>query len=276
MKPWFKVGNYFIDYRTDRKIDLDPIEACKLTINYIMENYPSPYNIMVSGGVDSQAMLYAWKLFGKSFIPTSVTYNKSLNLDDLETLKLFSDKENISIKFIDFDLIDYFKTKHDYIAFKYQSPSPQISSYIGMTYDLPGTIVFADQLHFTKTSGFDHIQRSLYNYSLEKSVVPYFFSHTAELTYSALGDLVNIGSKYEDKAQKYNLHGFPVISQDKAFKNTGFENVKKFYDENFPHLVTPYHKLIAGKYRHNNRVFDLLFRFPYYEKIGIFKYQHLW
>lgn len=262
MKLWYKVDDFYIDYRTDKNIQkYDPLEASKITVEYILENYPSPYYLMVSGGVDSQAMIYAWKQYGKDYIPTSVVFNDGINNEDLVTLKEFSHKENIEVYYKNFDLLNFYSNTYESIVYQYQCSSPQIGAYIGMTQDLNGTVIFAGMLTGESVWNFDHVQRSLIRYSFDRPVVPFFFCHTPEIWYC---DLVRV----EDKAETYQINGFPVISQNKSINlYTNFEGVKKYFDENFSEKVSIKDKLKFAS-KKSRRVHDILLRYPYEKIIG--------
>lgn len=277
---WYDVGDYYIDFRCEHYQRLSSLDAAKYTVQHILDNYPPPYYLMVSGGVDSQAMLWSWAQHGRDYIPTPVTYvtyNQTLNAEDLETLWDFTERENISVNPQDFDILDfYFSDRYLNIVEQFQCASPQIGVYIGMTQHLPGTVVFSGSLSFIKSIAFDHVQRSLVRYSQTRSVVPFFFWHTPELLYSAhKTSVTHLTSDDQSKALCYESCGFPVISQRKDINPlTGFNGVKEYFDRNYSNQITPKHKLsVAGPSR---RAHDLLLRYPHVSRIGHPQYQQYW
>lgn len=278
MALWYKVGDFFIDFRSSNYQILLPLEAAELTIKSIVQHYPPPYHLMVSGGVDSQAMLFAWKMYGSNYIPTSIYYDDWLNIGDLHSLFEFSQQQKIEVNYKQFKLVDFYNFTYTSVVEKYQCTSPQIGAYIGMTQDLPGTVIFSGNLIFRNEVPFDHVQRSLIRYSLDKPVVPFFFWQSPEITYSILSTkerknirLQNITS-YEKKVLDYQKNGFEVISQNKNTNHmTGFNGVKDYYDRNFKHLITPRHILGAARFE-SRRVHDMLLRYPHVNRIGNPKY----
>ena len=64
---WSRFVNNVWNFEVQNLNRLPLYTAAKLAIESIIDSYPSPYNLMVSGGVDSQAMLYLWNKFGKNF-----------------------------------------------------------------------------------------------------------------------------------------------------------------------------------------------------------------
>lgn len=278
MDLWFKINKDIIDLRTQNKL-VSTLEAAKLTVESIMNYYPPPYRLMLSGGVDSQAMLYAWKLFGRDYIPTSIKYNDSLNDHDLITLYQFSDKENIPIEYINFDLLDFYQTGFHEIVEKYKCVSPHFAAHLGMTENLNGTCIFGGDRLAAKSAAIFTGNLCLYHASKDRPIVPYFFMHTPELAYSSI--IEKYPSKkyidtnkylYEQKVNTLVQSGFPVIGQETKY--TGFEKVKEYYDIHYSHLVTPKAKLkYAGK--PSTRTFDLLLRYPYEYKFGVTTYKYI-
>lgn len=272
MTPWYSVLN---DNTIDFRIDFNPtygLEAAKITIEQIMKNYPPPYNLMVSGGVDSQAMLYAWKLFGKDYIPTSVIYNKGLNKHDLETLAIFANRERIEVTYIDFDLLVFYNTDYPAVCEKYRCVSPHFGAHLGMTEHLPGTVIFSGDRLSDGAAAIGRNNICILEASKTRSIVPYFFMHTPEIAYSAFYNNYKLVSKHQSVKESYLLKcklwhssGFPIIPQNAKY--TGFEKVKNYYDARYGCLVTNKMKL-KFSHRASIRAYDMLLRYPYEDKFG--------
>ncbi len=275
---WYNIHDDVVDFRINVNY-LPTIDAADITIKKIIENYPPPYYLMVSGGVDSQAMMYCWKQFGKNYIPTSVIYNDGLNQHDLETLDQFSQQESININFINFDLLSFYKIRYPILADEYQCISPHFGAHLGMAESLPGTIIYSgDRIFPSDVIGPINSANSCLLRASKKTkrIVPYFFIYTPELAYSLKYELSKkmhprTNEIYMEKIYQYQLAGIPVIPQKQKF--TGFEKVKDYYDEFHKNEVTP---KISMMYRlkHSRRTYDLLLRYPYEKKFGnpVYKY----
>jgi len=277
MNPWFKVSDKLVDFTfTEFKETVKyPVTAAIEAVNDIVENYPAPYNVLVSGGIDSQAMLYAWKMSNHPFNAVSFRYNQDFNWHDIKTLPQFCEQENIEYKIIDFDYLDFLENEYDSIARKYFCSSPQIAMHIKMAMLLPGTNVFSGNFLLTQGASLSCAVLGTYRFSMTeegKNTIPYFFLHTPELAYSQnyfrysnlpapqTGD-----SDYHRHANTYQAMGFPVIPQEKKF--TGFEKFKEHYDS---HQYVLMDKTNRMRYhdKPSHRPFDWLFRYPYERMFG--------
>ena len=281
---WIKYGwgkNFSTTYQKKDQLHIDfsnyspspekmtAIDAACLTVETIIKNYPAPYTLMCSGGEDSQAMIWAWKLSGAPFKIVSIRYISDgifFNDYDLVTLNQFTEINNIPVQYYDFDVIDFLENSHSDTATQFDCGSPQISTHIKMT-DLveTGTILFSGNFivndKFSRTGSINWILLSMHRYSLyleetnsNKRIVPFFFLHRPELAYS----FTSIHSMQELKYERLINNGFPVIP---VIKHNGFEKLKNHYDQ-YAYRVTPSAKL---KYREmpSKRTMDLLFRYPY-------------
>lgn len=267
---WFTVKHHTIDFTIDVNYT-NLVDALEITVKNIMKNYKPPYRLMVTGGVDSQTVLLAWKWFGKDYIPTSVRYNLNLNHHDLETLSLFSSRENLDIEYIDFDLLEFYQSKYFELADIYKITSPHFGAHLGMTENLDGTIIFSgDRLTGVRAViGYNNI--CLYNASLIRPIVPYFLLHTPEVAYSKIfrisqnlsESFLNL-SEYDKKVRTLQLENMPVIPQ--LTKYTGFERVKEFYDQYINNV--PIKTKLQYSHKPSKRAYDLLLRYPLEKKYG--------
>lgn len=265
--------------KKDKDQSIHGLAAAHYTIDYICNNYPPPYTLCVSGGVDSQAMLYAWHTSGKSYNTMSVVYNNGMNDHDLQTLVEFSQLHNIKINFVDFDLLNFYQTDYLEYVHKYRCGSPHFCAYMKFSELVnEGTVLFSGtptNKNLNKLFGTNEL--SLYNYAKisGRNFVPYFFLETKEITYSFAHPPKfsddTIGHISRDKIERLRYNGYPVISQ--KVKITGFEKVKDYYDNNFAHLVTARDKLYRG-FNGSMRVYDLLLRNKY-ERLYPDKYSYI-
>lgn len=288
MIDWFSITQNQNDYTIKISATKDkyskPLEAAHYNIDFICKNYPPPYTLMLSGGVDSQAMLYAWHTSGKKFETFSGVYNFNLNDQDLSCLKEFSQKNNISVNFVDFDLLNFLETEHISYVYRYRCGSPHMTTFMKMSEMITeGTVLLSGNfIHpFSRKPLIDKNNFGLYKYAKisNKNMVPYFFCETEELAYSfkynqqqvhrAYGhensqpaDLEYNKSSYDQKVTLYQVNEFPVIKQE--YKMTGFEKVKDYYDEKYKHLITN-QMILARTFatQTSKRTFDLLLRNKY-------------
>jgi hypothetical protein len=289
MLDWIDIVNtnndYFLNYKY-KNIDMLPIEAAYHTIQHIHQNYPPPYTLMLSGGVDSQAMLYAWHTSGKSYNTVSAVYNHNLNDNDLDTLRQFIQIHNININFVNFDLISFLQTEHVNYVEKYRCGSPHMTTFMKISEMIKeGTVIMSGNFFNTLAPYANYIDKNnfgLYRYASQtkRPMVPFFFAETQELAFSFKytpdTDIIdNVDKKmqiensitennkqYIKKVELFQKYGFPVIPQ--SIKTTGFELIKNYYDEHFAHLVTVEDRLSRiGKVQRSYRVFDMLLRNKY-------------
>jgi hypothetical protein len=228
---------------------------------------------MCSGGEDSQAMMWAWKLSGVPFNVVSIRYVSDgifFNEHDLVTLGQFAKKNDIDVQYYDFDIIDFLENGHHDVATKFDCGSPQISTYIKMTELVKtGTILFSGNFIHTNTYAnmdrtFNWVLLSMHRYSIflretnsVRQVIPFFFVHRPELAYGFQLEQNKIILK-NIKFYLYQQNGFQIIP---ITKQTGFEKVKDHYDQ-YQDRVSIKDRL---KYMNmdSKRVMDLLFRYPY-------------
>ena len=165
---WYNVCNNEIDLRTDNVKYLSPIDAAEFTVKNIIKNYQPPYYLMISGGVDSQAMLYSWTSFGKNFIPVAYSYNKTFNMHDLSNIENFATKFNIGVTINDFDLLNFLHTEYPDYSKKYHCSSPCISAYIKMSENLVGTVIFSGDPMIGNGPSISYAQLGLYRASIQR------------------------------------------------------------------------------------------------------------
>lgn len=269
-KTTLKSNILHVDYRdyTPAAEKISGIDAALLTIDLITKTYPAPYTLMCSGGEDSQAMMWAWKLSGVPFNVVSVRYVTDdifYNEHDHVTLLQFVEKNNIDVQYYDFDVINFLENGHHDIATKFDCGSPQISTYIKMTELVKaGTILFSGNCIISTKQSYqggviNWILLSMHRYSLflketnsVRQLIPFFFLHHPKLAYGFQPHVVR------HKNEAYAKNGFEIIP---VTKQTGFEKVKEYYDQ-FQNRVNINDRLKYNVMK-SRRVMDLLFRYPY-------------
>jgi len=236
---WAKVEGTVIDFTVPsfKETVKNPLHAAIEAVDDIVKNYPPPYNLMVSGGLDSQAMLYAWKMSGHPFNAYCFRYNETFNEHDIKTLPIFCEQEDISYTIVDFDYFKFLEEEYDSIAKRYKCSSPQISMHIRMASLIEGTCMYSGNFLNMQSASLTYALLGLYRFSQSsegKNIVPYFFLHTPELAYSlnflesssdTKANLSTSHITYAYRVHLYQMGGFPVIPQTK--KLNGFEKFKE-------------------------------------------------
>lgn len=263
-------------------------DAAVYTVNYIIDNYPPPYTLCLSGGIDSQAMLYSWIISGKQFNTFSAIYytrkfleNINFNYGDLEHLIQFSIDFNVPINFYNFDILNFLFKEHKQYALNYRCGSPHMCVFMKFIEIInQGTVIFSGQFR-RKDYPYEFVDKnnfSIYRYAKDtsRSVVPWFFLETPEIfssfKYPEIIKDNDPRAVYENKVKTYQLNGFPVRPQYE--KMTGFEKIKDYFDINYSHLLTPEDKITRTASQGSKRTFDRLFRNKYeaqflHDKYGI-------
>jgi hypothetical protein len=248
-----------------------PLQAAQLTCEYIVANYPPPYNLMVSGGIDSQAMIYAWMQSGFDFNVVAFRYNGDMNAHDLDQLSEFAQKHNIAVEYHDLDLLYFLEHEYHNYAVTYHCTSPHICTHMKMTESVDGTAIFSGNFIQNRAVFVTDALLGLARYAdqTNKAIVPFYFLETPELAYSLQPIhnkfTYNAETGYAVKVQAYQAAGFPVIPQ--AEKYTGFEKVKDYYDIHYKDRVKVTTRIEFAK-KPSKRVFDLLLRYPYEKLLG--------
>jgi hypothetical protein len=241
-------------------------------IRDIVENHPKPYYLLVSGGIDSQAMLWLWHLSGVEFTAVSFEYisdGNIMNGHDLIELDAFTTEYGIPVLRKEKDIIKFLTTELVNYAEYSQCTSPQICTHMAMcdTFDA-GTIIlsgnFAVDFGYTYTNfGIERFADS--KNSEQLTIIPFFFMYTADLAWSIRNEhRGRTENMYHRKLSGYQYHKIPVKPQPDKF--TGFEKIKDYCDEFYKDRVTIRDRL---KYANmpSKRVFDILFRYRLTDKI---------
>ena len=260
---------HYVDMSNAVKSTKSLLEISNRVIDNITQNYPEPYTLMVSGGMDSQMMLWCWLNSGKSFNAVSIKYVSDdqllvLNQHDLVELDMFANKNNIPINYRHFNVTQFLENDLLNCATEYQCTSPQICTYMAMSELIhDGTIIFSGNFAYGLNYSYTIWGMKRYAEKSGKNIIPFFLLHDSELANLP----VNLPSNSQYSLTKFNSYtdlGVPVIPQPK--KQTGFEVIKDYYDSRKDLVVPPKIRL---KYANmpSKRKFDLLFRYSLMEKI---------
>jgi len=287
MLDWIDISSdnseYFLKISRPKNIVYkNSLEIAHSTIAEIIKKYPPPYTLCISGGVDSQAMLYAWHTSGVPYQTCSVRYNNDLNDHDLITLRQFSERENIKINYIDFDVLAFLENEYIEYVHRYRCGSPHFCTYMKFSEIIEeGTVLFSgtpvDPTRLLSNL-FGTNELSLYRYAKlkQRHMIGYFFLETKDIAWSLnkpeTFTEISKGCINRAKIELLWHSGYPVIPQwDKI---TGFEKIKDYYDINMKDRVTAKDRLARG-FNGSTRVFDLLLRNKY-ERMYPDKYNITW
>lgn len=247
---------------------LNLIDAAKYTVDTIINNYPPPYTLLCSGGVDSQTMIWFWVCSGAPFEIVTCRYNSNeiiFNQEDICDLSAYCHTFGKEVRFIDLDIVDFLENQLKDIARLTNGDSPHICTHMKISSLIPqGTAIFSGNFLHPGGSFLSFTHLSLQRYAEKfdtrsKKTIPFFLIHTPELAYSFFDCQPMItNSDYETKVLTLRNHGVLVPGQSK--KMTGFEKIKEYYDS-FPNRISIKDRLQHCAYP-SKRVFDLLFRYP--------------
>jgi hypothetical protein len=238
-------------------------DAAVIAVNDIINSYPGPYTLMCSGGVDSQSMIWCWVLSKVPFNIVSVRYVSNgvcFNEYDLEGLGVFAEANNLTVTYVDFDIINFLENDLVEISKKYDCNSPQFCTHIKMSECVTeGTLMFSGN-YINRAFGISYTMLGLHRYAiaartLTRAIIPSFFLHNPILAFSFT---YNVPYSVERPADVYKSACFPVIPPVKKYN--GFEQIKNYYDK-YTARVSGRTKLMYAS-KPSNRIFDLLFRYP--------------
>ena len=244
-----------------------PIVAAIAAVHAIAKKYPAPYTLMCSGGLDSQAMLYAWHLSGVPFNVVSIQYKSSgtfFNDYDLTELETLSKNLGVHIDYREFDLMSFLRDELPTVARFNDCDSPQICTFIRMSEMIRrGTILFGGN-YIGPRAFVNYTLLGLHRYSLrvsspKRTLIPFFLMHDPVLASS----FESFSNGKSQPAEVYASAGFPLAIPVRKFN--GFEKIKEFFDRYHDDIPGLYRLTYSGK--PSARAFDLLFRHPY-EGVG--------
>ena len=275
-----RLNKFVVDYDVEgisltNEIFKDPLSVAVSAVKQIVNSYPGPYILLASGGVDSQAMIWAWEQSGIPYEIWHYSYD-SWNYHDTEYLTDFLTKIGIQNKLTikNLDAIDFISSNElvEY-AKKFDCSSPQILTYIRYVKNTPGTPIMGGNFIQQDLSGISYTLMALQRYSIQERphFIPFFFQSTPELSYTFFKRdnefLVSKKGKdagYKVKCQCYETSGFPITRQYEKY--TGFEKIKKYFDSEDVSVQDK----VRWANQPSKRVFDIKYRYNLYDHIGYY------
>jgi hypothetical protein len=229
------------------------IDAAKLC-SQMLGSKPA---LCLSGGVDSQAMILAWKEAGLNFDTYILQFKNDLNSQDTDHAIHFCKVNSVPYYTIDFDVVTFLSRDNYDLGIKYRSGSPhfnvhyklvEILKYKGHTgvcfggltptknFNEWGKNFDKNAFHYTAIQDiFDiPVQGSFLSFYPQLSwattlLTPSFDEvHELDNSRTAQEFLSLIDKRYPLKVQGYKNVGFNVMAQ--KTKYTGFELVKKYFE----------------------------------------------
>lgn len=279
-----KEKNFHVDFKNALYTDRPIIEIAKDAIKKISVEYPAPYTLMLSGGIDSQVMLWCWVKSQVPFNAVSVRYvddsGNVLNIHDISNLEKVANHYSVSIEYIDFNIIQFLENHLEEYATKYQCTSPQITTYMCMSEMIHnGTVLFSGD--FLATAFYNYTIYGLKRYAdmSNRNIIPFFLLHDPELTtvlsreYKKTLPTSKKSMHYHDYRQQAYLDkvkaiqkiGITIFPQESKY--SGFEKIKDVYDKRYDLITTKDRIKFSNK--PSKRLFDMMFR---YKLTDIVKY----
>lgn len=255
----------YYDYRHkfERKVKT-PFEEAVNAAKLIYQTMPKPITVCLSGGVDSQAVLLAFKAAKVPFNIVTFIYNQNRNHYDYHYAYRICEREALQIKEIHVDLEEFHEDGRLFeYAKKWDTNSPHMCCQIyGYEQVKFGTVIIAGNPIMPYNVRNNKVYRGVHTWDLmvhtryqatTLSTVGFFLSYTPELHYSfimqpGIDDLIKEKNKdideasdlpdvekasYELKCGLFECGGFDIIRQPKKFH--GFEWLKWDIEKNNKH-----------------------------------------
>lgn len=265
-----------LDFRTNELIDRDAMQSAVDAVNVIRERYPAPYTLFASGGIDSQAMMLAWKMSGAEFKVAHYSYGT--NTTDTSFIVDFCVTHRIPFDLLIFDAKSFIESEELVkLAKRYDCSSPQILTYIKFASMHPETCIMAGNFIDGLNAGLNWTILALERFAAmdKPNFVPFFFLSTPALAYSFAEEYrkavyrnyhsqPRILDGYTSKVEAYLAAGFQVKPQ--SSKLTGFEEIKASYDS----VKIDARTKMKWFKMPSKRAFDILYRYALYDSIGLY------
>lgn len=227
-----------------------------LAVESILTELGNKPALAISGGIDSQAMLQCFIENKIDFDAYVCKFNDNLNSHDVEFARFIANTNNIKLKEIDFNIINFLVRENYDIGIKYQSASPHFNThykFYDILFDLGHTGVCAggnapECINDEYGVNFDRNPLTYIKYSTISQKVCHgnFLGYHPKLSWaiSLLTQPVYVDYnparqdaevkdkiselKYIHRLNGYHKAGLNVVRQKQKY--TGFEKVKKYFE----------------------------------------------
>ena len=144
---WVDISNIFVDvplFRTEEylpvNLELDFFQNLSFSsekfTEYRIQSAIKASNILgpkpavcFSGGIDSQAMVLAWKESGLKFDTVILVFKDNLNIHDVDDARAFCKINDIPLTEIELDIMQFLNRENYDYALKYDSASPHFNTH---------------------------------------------------------------------------------------------------------------------------------------------------
>ena len=255
---------YYMDYNAARQSTTPVSDLIKQAIQRIVDQYPAPYTLICSGGVDSQSMILAWIQSGFPFEVVTARYNDGMNDYDLENLWQLQARENFPIRVLDLDILSFHENQLNEWAAKYDCTSPHIVTHMFICSHITCGTVISSGNFVTKDGrigAHNYLTFGLYRYAMKSGqpVVSHFWTHDQDLmpAFEPIRQLLGKSGppEYLDKCKILQVAGLNVIPQSEKYN--GFEQIKNYYDTR----SIGYKDRVYAAGQLSTRNYDILFRY---------------
>jgi hypothetical protein len=247
-------GTFIVECGQKLADSKSPVEEAQRSASLIYEySRDLKIKLCLSGGIDSACMLESFTTQNIPFEALFLKFKNSLNDFDILTNLEFCRQKNIKHSIIDLDILHFFDSGIFIdIAKKYECQSPQIASHLWLLDQIDGLPIIGgnpmmpiwhnQSWFYVGLPGELHCTYFKYFQINQRAGVPWFFLYTPELISSFFNVKVAhdfISKKktnlhdynYAQKCLAYQQGGFSALPRKDKF--TGFELVRKFYDEKY-------------------------------------------
>lgn len=245
---------FYVKLGTPEITQVSPFRQSELDVQFFYDNSNLKKIILcLSGGIDSESMCRAFLAAKICFEVVFLRFKDEFNQYDIKTNIEFCESKGIKHSFVDLDIIDFYETgKYFDVAKKYECQSPQIAAHLWFLDQIDGVPCMSgnpiapiwqyDKWFFMGLPGELHSTYFKYFYINNREGIPWFFIYSPELIQSFfnldcmkpyLNKQITQPSNYTylEKCKSYIEGGFSVKPRED--KLTGFELVKKYYDEKY-------------------------------------------
>lgn len=262
-EPEGRRGHLLIDASTAERRG-SPLEEGVKAVQRITSLYEPPFTLLVSGGIDSQAMIECWLASGVPFNVRHITFG--CNVGDFTSTVEFCHRRKLPVEVVGFNVKGFIESPELVeMARRYDTTSPQLLSHAKAILGMDDTCIMAGNFTAPLNIGLSRTQLGLLRAAnLDKpSFIPFFLQSTPELAYSMIECQLKstLEDCYADKCRAYLESGFDIIPQ--KTKLTGFEEIKASYDD----VQVPSRLRLLFKNEPSARPFDLLYRYNLYSKL---------
>lgn len=250
--------NLNLDFFNQIQYDQQSLKQYRtIAVENILKELGNKPALAISGGVDSQAMLQCFIENNVDFDAYVCKFNDDLNSQDVEYAKFIGKVNNIHIKEIDFNIINFLVRENYDVGIKYQSASPHFNAhykFYDILFDLGHSGICAggnipDCVNNDYGINFDRNPLTYIQYSRISQRICHgsFLSYYPQLSWAVslltkpiFTDYINARQdietkdkmsefKYTNKLEGYYRAGFNVIRQKQKY--TGFEKVKAYFEK---------------------------------------------